>query len=1537
MTELTGYPTTPVAEHTEPPQSPATPAPASPAAACWTPGQVAAWLEEEDLQRYAKSFSDAQVTGRALLGVTYEDLRTLGVLNLKHRAKILNLVAALNKDTRSADKWPRSANDYELRPPNLIQVSPGPYSAPLPFDIPYNLLQHSDPAVSPPRAQSRLAAGASDQESLSSIAATVPPRTKSIEAFPTGWDARLPNPPHSVMPTHTEHVAETVTQLHEHQQQQQQRQPDSHRVLRHIELPPRIDSHMPPNLHIYPPSLPRPALPARDDSLLDVSAVESTIMTPPSSAKSPLRHEDSLPSPVGFGDDRYYSGDQLYSPRTSSSEATLLELRPSRGRADSANSLRRAPAIREHRSRSPLPHVVPEQPNLQRPLRRPPLAITTDLGASYHYPTSATPETPSTPGLPHSDDRKDNSEDSVLAEAPPVVVRPLSLNSSSESPITPFKLPSLEDVFRKDSMMDISAIRARCIRVTGTDHQSHIIDVAALTTAKAISDRIFAKFNIHDRDDQERYGIYSLDAGGELDTEHSLTGEDLVEICHSRNAHLKAHLILMRPDEPWPSSEPPTPTTESPLEGPTEPLASPRTTRRRRGFRQFLSRLNSGDSHDSQPAELPAPVAPVEPPVVEPPQPSSIPMLAPPDQDGYLIGDSDQSDDDMLSAHGVIQNLDHFFGERPPTEVICENLENFFPALDRAESAPPLKMHIKETLARKRVSRAGTVHSSFGRRTSIHPPVGVSETESQLTQEELASIRRTKRSAQTVSRQWHDLVAMMKEDGDTTAEELAEEASGPLEFLSKEKAMLDSDSMHSAEKSSIAPSFDFGRRPMSYLSDHVEVEGTETKEGALPRLARVWTQRPTRPLTNRNSSASLAGHSQTLRVKYDSVRRQSEDRTASGDKEWGPFSRRGRGSRRPSTFSALRNAVASSDLPPFSGALTTGAETDADADEDEPIVVKPSTDQEPPGAGTQLWVPEQQVTIRVSDAEEPSVRSTDPEPSVSGTQLEVPEQEVTIRASDAEVDESRVVEPSAPSTDPEPPAANPQSEFTEPNVPIHVSDVTDTPDEKKPSVQQTHDSAVMLSEAASTHVHDNDAPAENTAAAAAELEDLDGVERTQSIARRAFTIAPDTPREVEWVCGPLIGKGSYGKVYYGVNVKTGEILAVKQVELAAKLPPRRNEDVAGGGKAQPSPQAQVAGKKDVRRRMVDALHREITLLKDLDHENIVRYLGYDTKGKTINVFLEYVSGGSVASSIATMGRFEEPLVRSLTCQILCGLGYLHERSIIHRDIKGGNILLDENGVAKISDFGISKKNEYKFAYRFNSRMSLQGSVHWMAPEVIKGNGYSAKVDIWSLGCLILEMFTGFHPWRQLDELQTMWRLGKENAPPIPDWLSPQAQGFLAKCFAIDPDERPTAAELLTHPFADVDPATFLDFHAYKEAAIEQKRLEEASSDDADYYWDGASTASSWIGGGMSRSSVRRFQSAKRYTVARRRFSQASSAMSFMSHDAPNTELAVTDVEEEDEEEEEEEKEGGVETKQEEGGNPVQVDNVPDAVAPMTEH
>jgi serine/threonine protein kinase len=169
-------------------------------------------------------------------------------------------------------------------------------------------------------------------------------------------------------------------------------------------------------------------------------------------------------------------------------------------------------------------------------------------------------------------------------------------------------------------------------------------------------------------------------------------------------------------------------------------------------------------------------------------------------------------------------------------------------------------------------------------------------------------------------------------------------------------------------------------------------------------------------------------------------------------------------------------------------------------------------------------------------------------------------------------------------------------------------------------------------------------------------------------------------------------------------------------------------------------------------------------------------------------------------------------------------------------------LVDADGVAKISDFGISKKNEYQMAYQRVTRMSMQGSIYWMAPEVASAKGYSAKVDIWSLGCLVLEMLTGTQPWNGVKG-NIMLLLGQGNTPPVPDDLSPLAKDILEKCFRMyvhlvyifnvrDPEARPTASELLKHPFADVDPTEF-DFRAWHMEVMEKKAAEDALKGDSD--------------------------------------------------------------------------------------------------------
>ncbi len=128
----------------------------------------------------------------------------------------------------------------------------------------------------------------------------------------------------------------------------------------------------------------------------------------------------------------------------------------------------------------------------------------------------------------------------------------------------------------------------------------------------------------------------------------------------------------------------------------------------------------------------------------------------------------------------------------------------------------------------------------------------------------------------------------------------------------------------------------------------------------------------------------------------------------------------------------------------------------------------------------------------------------------------------------------------------------------------------------------------------------------------------------------------------------------------------------------------------------------------------------------------------------------------MASMLVNYGPLGESLIANFVRQILTGLAYLHSKDIIHRDIKGANILVDNKGSVKISDFGISKRVEAssllgggggsaQAAKKAGNRVSLQGSVFWMAPEVVKQTAYTRKADIWSLGCLIVEMLTGQHP------------------------------------------------------------------------------------------------------------------------------------------------------------------------------------------------
>ncbi|KAJ8462856.1 hypothetical protein ONZ45_g17790 [Pleurotus djamor] len=270
----------------------------------------------------------------------------------------------------------------------------------------------------------------------------------------------------------------------------------------------------------------------------------------------------------------------------------------------------------------------------------------------------------------------------------------------------------------------------------------------------------------------------------------------------------------------------------------------------------------------------------------------------------------------------------------------------------------------------------------------------------------------------------------------------------------------------------------------------------------------------------------------------------------------------------------------------------------------------------------------------------------------------------------------------------------------------------------------------------------------------------------------------------KWVRGELIGKGTYGRVYLAMNATTGEMMAVKQVEI---------------------PQT-ASDKNDTRQvTVVQALKLESETLKDLDHPNIVQYLGFEETPSNLSIFLEYVPGGSIGSCLLKHGKFDEEVTKSFTGQILAGLEYLHSKGILHRDMKADNILVEKSGICKISDFGISKRTDDMGG---GAMTAMQGTVFWMAPEVIKTqkNGYNFKIDIWSVGCVVLEMWAGMRPWVGDEAVAVMFKLYQAQLPPpVPEdvVLSELADDFRRKCFAINPDERPTASELRKHKYLEL--------------------------------------------------------------------------------------------------------------------------------------
>nr|CCC92330.1 putative protein kinase [Trypanosoma congolense IL3000] len=262
-------------------------------------------------------------------------------------------------------------------------------------------------------------------------------------------------------------------------------------------------------------------------------------------------------------------------------------------------------------------------------------------------------------------------------------------------------------------------------------------------------------------------------------------------------------------------------------------------------------------------------------------------------------------------------------------------------------------------------------------------------------------------------------------------------------------------------------------------------------------------------------------------------------------------------------------------------------------------------------------------------------------------------------------------------------------------------------------------------------------------------------------------ISDTEPEELYEELGP-IGMGNYGSVIKARNRQTQEITAIKLVLLVDK---------------------------DER----DFVQREISILKRCRHPNIVHYYGAHKSLSKLWIVMEYCEGGSVDMVHKVLRHpLPEPLIAYVCRQVLLGLQYLHENRKIHRDIKGGNILLTRDGGVKLADFGVSTE----LSHSLSRRNTFVGTLLWMAPEAILELDYDEKADLWSLGITLIEMAEGAPPYIDTHPARALFMIPKVDPPSLQDkerW-SPQMNLFLKRLLTKDHNLRPTAEAMLNDPF-----------------------------------------------------------------------------------------------------------------------------------------